>query len=97
MKKIVVNVSEELNEKLLDVQVEMDGLKQLIAYMLSTTEYIIPEEKINALQAKFMEKNKIYNDLKSEVETLIPSNFNKEKTSWNLIFANAQVEFTEED
>ena len=28
MKKIVVNVSEELNEKLLTVQVEMDGLKQ---------------------------------------------------------------------
>ena len=96
MRKAIVSVDQKLNDDILTIQVEMDGLKQLIAYMLSTTEYLIPQEKIDALQADFMKKNKIYNDLKSEIEALIPDGFIKEKTSWNLMFATAEVEFVEE-
>lgn len=96
MKKVIIDVPQKLNDDIQAIQVEMDGLKQLIAYMISTTEYVIPAEKIQSLQMEFFAKNKIYNDLKLEVENYIPEDFDKSKTIWNLDFATCQAEVVEE-
>ncbi len=96
MKKVNVTIPLELSDEIQACQIELDGLKQLIAFLLSNSEYIIPEEKINKLQKDFIEKNKIYNDLKLKVEDYIPADFNKTKTSWSLDFATQNVEIIEE-
>lgn len=96
MRKINVEIPVELSDNIQKVQVEMDGLKQLIGYLLATEEYVIPAKKIEKLQEDFMAKNKIYNELKLKVEDYIPEDFDKNKTSWMLDFSTHTVEITEE-
>ena len=96
MKKITLEVPVELSESIQTCQIELDGLKQLIGFLMSNTEYNVPEERIQKLQKDFMDKNRLYNELKSQVEDLIPSDFNKNKTSWNLDFSSNKVEIVEE-
>lgn len=95
MKKTVITIPLELNNNIQACQVELDGLKSLIGYLLSTTEYEISTSKIEDLQNKFINKNKEYNELKAEVEKLIPEDFDRIKTSWNLDFATSAVEVIE--
>lgn len=96
MKKTIISVPTELSDAIQACQVEMDGLKQLIGYAMSTTDYTIPQSKIDELQDKFMSKNKVYNQLKDEVEKLIPADFDKTKTNWSLDFATHQAEVIED-
>lgn len=96
MKKTTITIPEDLNNKIQESQVKMDGLKQLIGFLVSATEYNVPKEKINEFQTEFMEENRIYNDLKAEIEKLIPADFNKDKTTWNLDFATHSLEVTEQ-
>lgn len=95
MKKIIISVPTEVSDAIQACQVEMDGLKQLIGYAMSTTDYVIPKERIDELQNQFMVKNKEYNQLKEEVEKLIPADFDKTKTNWNLDFATYKAEVIE--
>ena len=96
MKKTTVIVPEELSDGIQACQVELTGLKDLISYLLANTEYNIPEERIEALERRFMAQTKLYNDLKLKVEDYIPSDFDKTKTSWNLDFATYTVEIIED-
>lgn len=96
MKKVTITIPMELSDNIQRIQVELDGLKQLIGYLLSTEEYNIPVEKIEKLQEEFIMKNKIYNELKLKVEDYIPEDFDKNKTSWTLDFSTYQVEIVEE-
>ncbi len=95
MRKTIVNIPAELSDEIQACQIELEGLKQLIAFLMSNTEYVIPEERIVGLQKDFMAKNKIYNDLKLKVEDFVPADFDKSKTSWNLDFTTYSVEITE--
>lgn len=95
MKKTTVIIPEDLSNKVQECQIKMDGLKQLIGFLVSTVEYNVPEAKINEFQKEFMEENKIYNDLKGIIETYIPEDFNKDKTIWNLDFASHILEIEE--
>ena len=96
MRKTIINIPLELSDGIQACQIELDGLKQLIGFLLSSVEYNIPEEKINKLQQDFMKKNKEYNDLKLQVENYIPADFDKNKTSWNLDFSTYEVEIVED-
>lgn len=96
MKKVNITIPMELSNDIQKVQVELDGLKQLIGYLLAAEEYNIPAKKIEKLQEDFMAKNKIYNELKLEVEDYIPEDFDKNKTSWSLDFSTYTVEVVEE-
>lgn len=96
MKKTIILVPAELSNAIQSCQVEMDGLKQLIGYAMSTTDYVIPQEKIDELQKQFMVKNREYNQLKEDVEKLIPADFDKSRTNWSLDFSTYQVEIIEE-
>ena len=60
-----------------------------IAY--STTQYIIPEARISLLEEKMFKVKTEYELLKSEVEKLIPDDFDLTRTSWNLDFATHTV------
>lgn len=95
MKKTIISVPTDLSDAIQACQIEMDGLKQLIGYAMAATDYVIPQEKIDELQNKFMLKNKEYNQLKEQVEKLIPVDFDKTKTNWSLDFATYQVEVIE--
>ena len=95
MKTVSVSIPADLSARIQACQIELEGLKSLIGYFLSTTEYEVPTEKINEFQTQFMLKNKEYNELKLEIENYIPSDFNLVKTSWNLDFATSTAVITE--
>lgn len=97
MKKINIKVPVTLSESIQACQIDLEGLKSLIAYLLSNTEYIVPQSKIDYYETKFMLKTKEYNQLKLKVEELIPEDFDKNITSWNLDFATSEVEVIEND
>ena len=96
MRTTTVTIPEDLTTKVQTCQVKMDGLKQLIGFLVSTIEYDVPKAKIDAFQAEFMEENKVYNNLKMEIEKYIPADFDKDKTIWNLDFASCTLEVTEQ-
>lgn len=95
MKKINITIPMELSNDIQECQIELEGLKELIAFLLSNVEYNIPEEKISKLRTDFVNKNKIYNDLKLKVENYIPEDFDRTKTTWSLDFATYNVEVVE--
>lgn len=97
MRKINITIPMELSDSIQACQIELDGLKSLIAYLLSNSEYEIPQSKIDNYEKKIVLKNKEYNDLKMQVENLIPADFDKNKTYWNLDFATTNVEVIEND
>lgn len=95
MKKINITIPMELSNDIQECQIELEGLKELIAFLLSNVEYNVPEEKINKLRTDFVNKNKTYNDLKLKVENYIPEDFDRTKTTWSLDFATYNVEVVE--
>ena len=95
MKKTTVIIPEDLASQIQESQVKLDGLKQLIGFLVSTIEYDVPQAKIDGFQKEFMEENRVYNDLKSKVDEYVPADFDKNKTSWNLDFATCELEITE--
>ena len=95
MKKTTVIIPEDLSTRVQESQVKMDGLKQLIGFLVSTVEYDVPQAKIAEFQKQFMDENRVYNDLKAELDNYIPADFNRDKTIWNLDFATCTLEITE--
>lgn len=95
MRKTIITIPTELSDSIQACQIELDGLKELIAFLLASVEYNIPEERINKLQKDFINVNKTYNELKLKVEDYIPVDFDKSKTSWNLDFSTGSVEVVE--
>ena len=90
----------ELNSTLSDMieqrHYELNGLKSLIGFALSTTEYEIPKEKIIELQQEYAKTLAEYDTLKESVTKLIPDEAVNEKTSWTLDFKTHIVTVYEE-
>ena len=60
MRKTIITIPTELSDSIQACQIELDGLKELIAFLLASVEYNIPEERINKLQKDFINVNKTY-------------------------------------
>lgn len=91
MEQMLIN--EELNNALNARSIELVGLERLIGFALSNTEYVIPQEKIDALMKKHAEVNAEYEVLKLQVSTLVTEKYGPEAT-WNLDFATRTVTVT---
>ena len=95
MKEMEFKIDQALCDMIEERQYELDGLKNLLGFAWSTTEYQIPQEKIKELQDRFNLVNKEYNILKEQITNMIPDDYNRENTSWNLDFKDCIVHVTE--
>lgn len=97
MKTEVYDVPAELVETIQAIQYELDGLKNMLGFAYSTTEYVIPESRIKKLEKDYLDTNARYNLAKNEVENIFINNFDRSKTSWNLDFDTKKVTVVEND
>lgn len=85
MEKQII-IPKELNDALQQRQIELDGIQRLLAFAWSTTEYQIPEDRINKLQAEYNRINNEYSILKDQVTDIVTVGIDRERASWNLNF-----------
>ena len=76
-------------------QLELTGLERLYWSTLSTTSYVIPQEKIKTLQDEYIKVNAEYEMLKTKINNLIPEQYLDTKYHWNLDFASNEVTISE--
>ena len=65
-------IDKALSEAVEARQLELTGLERLYWSTLSTTAYVIPQEKIKTLQDEYIKVNAEYEMLKTKVNNLIP-------------------------
>ena len=95
-KTITFTVEPALAEAIQTRQVELDGIQRMLGFAWSTTEYNIPQEKIDELKADYNKTNLEYNLLRQKITDMVPEDFDKSKTSWNLDFATNTVTVVEQ-
>ena len=88
-------IDSALSEAVEARQLELTGLERLYWSTLSTTSYVIPQEKIKALQDEYIKVNAEYEMLKTKVNNLIPEEYLDPKYHWSLDFANNEVTISE--
>lgn len=91
MKETKFTVDHALSEAIQARQVELDGIQRMLAFAWSTTEYNIPQEKIDELKEDYNRTNLEYNLLRQKITDMVPEEFDKSRTSWNLDFATNTV------
>lgn len=96
MKDTTFTVDSALSDAIQARQIELDGLQRMLAFAWSTTEYNIPQEKIDELKADYNKTNLEYNLLRQKITDMVPAEFDKSKTSWNLDFATNTVTVIEQ-
>ena len=96
MKEISFQVEPALSEAIQARQIELDGIQRMLAFAWSTSEYAIPQEKIDELKADYNKTNLEYNLLRQKITDMVPEEFDKSKTSWNLDFATNTVTVVEQ-
>lgn len=96
MKTTTFKIDQALADAIQTRQVELDGLQRLLAFAWSTTEYQIPQTKLDELMADYNKTNLEYNTLRQKVTDMVPAEFDKSKTSWNLDFATCMVTVSEQ-
>ena len=62
---------------------------------MSTSQYTIPEDKINALKEEYFDVNAEYEMLKQKITDMLPKDFDPARSNWNLDFENNTVVFNE--
>ena len=97
MKQTTFEIDEALCNSIEAYQYELNGLERLLGFAWSTTEYQIPQSKIDELQKQYNEINTKYNILKNEITDQAIIGKNSNKTSWNLDFATRTVTVTEDE
>lgn len=90
-KTTTFTVDSALAEAIQARQVELDGLQRMLAFAWSTTEYQIPKERIDELKEDYNKTNLEYNLLRQKITDMVPEDFDKSRTSWNLDFATNVV------
>ena len=88
-------IDRALSEAVEARQLELTGLERLYWSTLSTTSYVIPQEKIKTLQDEYIKVNAEYEMLKTKVNNLIPEEYLDPKYHWSLDFANNEVTISE--
>lgn len=88
-------IDSALSEAVEARQLELTGLERLYWSTLSTTSYVIPQEKIKALQDEYIKVNAEYEMLKTKVNNLIPEEYLDPKYHWSLDFTNSEVTVSE--
>ena len=88
-------IDSALSEAVEARQLELTGLERLYWSTLSTTAYVIPQEKIKTLQDEYIKVNAEYEMLKTKVNNLIPEEYLDPKYHWSLDFANNEVTVSE--
>ena len=88
-------IDKALSEAVEARQLELTGLERLYWSTLSTTSYVIPQEKIKTLQDEYIKVNAEYEMLKTKVNNLIPEEYLDPKYHWSLDFANNEVTVSE--
>lgn len=96
MRETSFQIERALSEAIQTRQVELDGIQRMLAFAWSTNEYQIPQEKIDELKADYNKTNLEYNLLRQKVTDMVPADFDKSKTSWNLDFATSVVTVIEQ-
>jgi hypothetical protein len=96
MKETTFQIDQALTEAIQARQVELDGIQRMLAFAWSTNEYQIPQEKIDELKADYNKTNLEYNLLRQQITNMVPEEFDKSKTSWNLDFATNTVTVIEQ-
>lgn len=96
MKETSFEIDHALSEAIQARQVELDGIQRMLAFAWSTTEYQIPQDKIDELKADYNKTNLEYNLLRQKITDMVPAEFDKSKTSWNLDFATNMVTVVEQ-
>lgn len=88
-----------LEESLVDAiharQIKLSGLERLMAFAMSTSQYTIPDDKINALKEEYFDVNAEYEMLKQKITDMLPEDFDPARSNWNLDFENNTVIFNE--
>lgn len=97
MKQTEFEIEQTLCDSIEACQYELNGLEKLLGFAWSTTEYQIPQSKIDELQKQYNEINAKYNILKNQVTDLVVLGRDPNKTSWNLDFATRTVTITEDE
>lgn len=93
-----VKIEMDLVNAVQERQIEMESLKNLLGFAYSTTAYVVPEERIKKLEKQFMDTSAEYELLKNKVDALVvPEDFNRSKSDWNLDFSTGIVTVTEHD
>ena len=96
MKETTFEIDHALSEAIQARQVELDGIQRMLAFAWSTTEYTIPQDKIDELKEDYNKTNLEYNLLRQKITDMVPPEFDKSKTSWNLDFATHMVTVVEQ-
>lgn len=96
MKETTFQIDPALSDAIQARQIELDGIQRMLAFAWSTTEYTIPQEKIDELKADYNKTNLEYNLLRQKITDMVPEDFDKSKTSWNLDFATHTVSVVEQ-
>lgn len=96
MKQTTFQIDPALSEAIQARQIELDGIQRMLAFAWSTTEYNIPQEKINELKADYNKTNLEYNILRQQVTDMVPEDFDKSITTWSLDFATNTVTVIEQ-
>ena len=96
MKETTFQVDQALTDAIQARQIELDGIQRMLAFAWSTTEYNIPKEKIDELMTDYNKTNLEYNLLRQKITDMVPAEFDKSKTSWNLDFATNTVTVVEQ-
>lgn len=96
MKTTTFKIDQALASAIQTRQVELDGLQRLMAFAWSTTDYQIPQTKLDELMAEYNKINLEYNVLRQKITDMISDEFDKSKTSWNLDFATNTVTVNEQ-
>ena len=95
MKTKSIALEEGLVDAIQARQIKLSGLERLMAFAMSTSQYTIPEDKINALKEEYFHINAEYEMLKQKVTDMLPEGFDPARSSWNLDFENQMVVFNE--
>ena len=88
-------IDKALSEAVEARQLELTGLERLYWSTLSTTSYVIPQEKIKTLQDEYIKVNAEYEMLKTKINNLIPEQYLDAEYHWNLDFASNEVTISE--
>ena len=88
-------IDSALSEAVEARQLELTGLERLYWSTISTTSYVIPQEKIKALQDEYIKVNAEYEMLKTKINNLIPGEYLDPKYTWSLDFTSNEVTVSE--
>ncbi len=90
-------VPQELVESIQARQLELESIKDLLAFLYSTTQYTIDTNKLERLEKEFKQLSTEYNLLKEKVEEIFIADYDRAKTSWSLDFNTNIVTVVEND